>query len=104
MSDYIKREDVINAIRKMVTLIWNLDGLDYGEPMQGLIIPADVISEITSIKSADVRENVHGIWLVKDGWYSECSACKKYYVHRGDEYDYRFCPGCGADMRGEPDE
>lgn len=30
-----------------------------------------------------------------------CSACSRYWIADGDEYDYRYCPNCGAKMKGE---
>ena len=82
------------------------------------IVPADVNAEsykrgwndaIDSIiecePTADVRENVRGEWI-KDyrnllGYQiprKKCSVCGAIVA---DVSDYRFCPNCGADMRGE---
>ena len=53
--------------------------------------------------TADVRENVRGEWIPdceydgEDDWYFwTCSECN----YDSDE-QYRFCPNCGADMRGD---
>lgn len=29
-----------------------------------------------------------------------CTACSKYWIPDGDEYDYHYCPNCGARMKG----
>ena len=65
--------------------------------------------------TADVRENVRGEWRDCDGnpvelnlgsptrscWCSKCGA----WLTASDEYYVigKFCPNCGADMRGEKD-
>lgn len=32
-----------------------------------------------------------------------CSACEKYWILDGDQYDFRFCPNCGAKMEVSED-
>ena len=50
--------------------------------------------------------NLHAIWISQgevEGWFlqAQCSECKKWahkmnpYTH---EFEYNFCPSCGADM------
>ena len=49
-------------------------------------------------KMADVRENVHGEWVLHEKPYMrECSNCKVWF--RFDMPRNSFCPNCGADMR-----
>lgn len=52
--------------------------------------------------SADVRENVHGEWIHKDGIYGVtfCSKCD-FELHINNS---NFCPNCGADMKKEVEE
>ena len=61
---------------------------------------------IDDAKAADVRENVRGEWI-KGGeqpYFRKhfdivvCSICNK----RGEKR-WKFCPNCGADMRGDKD-
>ena len=93
MSDYIKREDAIKALER-----WHISG----------------VLLLAPVPSADVRENVRGEWLphpIKGNReWDVCSACgigckrREYGIHaNGDkwvtEYNFPFCPNCGADMR-----
>lgn len=79
---------------------------------------------IDEISTADVRENVHGRWIIKASsrfWSYErvcCSECgwsisriidtparptRKPYVRKRDDYNY--CPNCGAQMvQGEEEQ
>ena len=46
--------------------------------------------------SADVRENVHGEWIIHRGNWAdefECSVCHKVSKMQGN-----FCPNCGSRM------
>lgn len=52
---------------------------------------------IDDIPTADVRENVRGEWIKKEGslWtLATCSVCGKLSV----DGDKPFCPNCGAEM------
>ena len=58
-----------------------------------------------NVPTADVRENVRGEWIKYYKNLScyqiprkKCSVCGAIVA---DVSDYRFCPNCGADMRGE---
>ena len=78
MSDYIKREDAISAVKHA----W-AKGL---EPSQYLeIIPA-----------ADVVEVKHGEWIKDEGGIVICSNCGE--EHCWDEYRAPYCDQCGAKM------
>ena len=53
-------------------------------------------------------EQKAGKWepiMVFDGYVDfRCSACHRYRFHNGEmRKKYKFCPNCGADMRGEQD-
>lgn len=57
---------------------------------------------LRSIPAADVRPVVRGRWIKYAPHNSDmmtCSECEKYWILDGDQYDYHFCPNCGADMR-----
>ena len=89
MTDYIKREDAINAIN--------------GITMYRGTIPYDsTLFNIDKIQSADVRENVKAKIIDNGGAY-QCSNCKAIL---SSEIDYiiedhkpiSYCPNCGARM------
>jgi hypothetical protein len=112
MSDYISREEVKDIIRMGVSTDTDADK-EY------------VCELIDSLKTADVRENIHGEWIPKER-ATECSididiVCSecgyvgiKTYAHGYEldeiniqkvrdytkELDMNFCTCCGADMRG----
>lgn len=83
MADYIKREDVLQAI-------------------------AGLLNVTEQIDSADVVEVRHGRWkVVNDGYgdnayICECSKCKDtVWVYRNTDRKWNYCPNCGARMDGE---
>lgn len=89
-KDLIKREDAIKALYKYS------------------FVSKDVIEkEINAIPSADRPQ---GEWL--EHWYPhfdvagiECSICSKDVPYWGRNYDMpRYCPFCGARMKGADDE
>lgn len=79
----------------------------------GKVTLQQVYADIQSITPADVRENKHGRWIGENGETvgidangfvedtATCSECGAWLV-ASDEYwvKGRFCPDCGADMRG----
>lgn len=100
MDDYIKRQDVLDAI-------WLVDpqndGSDGGTVvLQNLeLTSADAESIVSEIPAADVRPVVRGRWSEKPyllGTTNVCSVCGENYGMPHGKYN--FCPNCGADMRG----
>ena len=103
MPDYIDRDAVYDAI--------SVDGgLNAYEK-------AYCIDIVRKIPAADVAPVRHGSWLNFYGDFStaECDICAEIYEVSPDEYPrkeffdafkefYKFCPNCGADMRGSNDE
>ena len=66
---------------------------------------AKAVDAIQYMDVADVRPVVHGKWLDRSsGWTfnSECNKCG-FIVHEQFIKTYKYCPNCGADMRGEKD-
>lgn len=96
MTDYIRREDALFALRKA----------ERGGSMTALTQLERAYAEIREMPAADVAEVGHGQWYVLDdcanaGLY--CSACSR-RVHR-EEFAYKnlkskYCPHCGARMDG----
>lgn len=105
MSDLIRREDAIKAVRCNAV---DIDADPY---------PHDCVCDL--LEAIPTIEPKRGEWEEKETFYNgdekptieewqsaRCSACGKYhttpYMYYFDNYD--FCPHCGADMRGEDDE
>jgi len=68
---------------------------------------ADAIAAyIKSIPAADVVPVRHGRWLKyapRNSDLMTCSECEKYWILDGDQYDYHYCPNCGALMDKDGD-
>ena len=72
--------------------------------------------KIEDVPTADVRENVHGEWIIRKcalgHEYTECSNCNTVFdieTHNGtlEWIDLRgasFCPNCGCQIRGEKND
>lgn len=50
---------------------------------------------------ADVAPVRHGWWIKCTSTYCMCSECKRYWIPIDDQYDYHYCPNCGAKMDKE---
>lgn len=98
MSDLIRREDAIKAIAEVLSLnrfssfkdIKNFD--KFAERMLRNVPSADrPQGEWKSVKAS----------IYPYGCDVECSICG----HRmGSSFGYKYCPMCGADMKGADDE
>lgn len=69
-----------------------------------LCLYEDLPALIDSIPAADVRPVVRGRWIKYYPHNSDmltCSECEKYWILDGDQYDFHFCPNCGAWMEEE---
>lgn len=94
MTDYIPREAAFNAVLKLVPKVDD-DGYCW-------VIRGDAATAIDSIPAADVRPVVRGRWeKCRGGDMCICSACYKYYIAVDEQYDFNFCPNCGAYMKGD---
>ena len=77
MSEYIKREDVMERVGR-----WQLN-------------TREAIAEmIMSVPSADLVERKKGEWYDRGSLSCRCSNCRC----KSPE-EFSFCPNCGADMR-----
>lgn len=60
--------------------------------------------KIEKIPAADVRENVRGEWKWIQSYNDvKCTVCGEVYPY-DDVCLFKYCPNCGANMRGEKDE
>lgn len=102
MSDYIKREDAIQANVSQVEFCKS-EGLDFS----GKLHIDSIINNLKHIPAADVAERKRGKWMeamldheafgVRPTTHY-CSEC-----HQIISFRTFYCPNCGAEMRGEDD-
>lgn len=77
------------------------------------LIDADELIEMAYRMRLDSREQIacmiesaptiepeqkHGRWLSCATTDLMCSNCLYYWIPKGDQYDYHYCPNCGARM------
>ena len=97
MSDYIKREDVINIVCDACNDKFS------EEPCE----PPDcaIFNVLKEYPAANVIEQRYGKWLMKGLYEGRCSECG--FTQIGTHYNntyvfkpdiYRYCPCCGARM------
>ena len=89
MTDYIKREDAIDAV--CGDCPYNCSEAPKEKH------PCMEYKELMKIPSADVAPVRHGRWAetVTDGFlFVSCSACG----FKTGRIDYNYCPNCGAKM------
>lgn len=94
MSEYIKREDALNAIRK--------------SPISNMSTRLFCVDAIADIPAADVVERKRGKWIYQfheDEVGVTCSECgmyeesfAKWIYDDGYRVVYNYCPYCGAEM------
>lgn len=96
MSDYIKRDDVLDYLRGLLAL---------GDAV--FIDPAKEIEIVESIPAADVEPVRRGHWKLDEEEFEwGCGVCgehicvKWYGEGRDRTYRMPFCPRCGAKMEG----
>ena len=90
MDEYIKRQEIRDAL-------YDADAIT----MEGVKI-------LNQFPAADVEPVRHGYWENANGrpktYIRKCSVCGKEAYFCGRGCSYKFCPNCGADMRGDSDE
>lgn len=65
-------------------------------------VDSDFEALVNDIPAVDVRLNVRGEWMISsDGYHPYCSECK---TEPESGKMTKYCPECGADMRGKNDE
>lgn len=99
-GDYIRRQDVFDAI-------WKVDPENDGSDGCTIVLKnidmtsAEVESIVDGIPAADVRPIVRARWIYKGldkGW--ECSNCRSRCLlnYESDFFNSAYCPHCGAYM------
>lgn len=95
MSEWIRREDALDAIQKRADEVDSV----YSAFWEGLKIAQDIVEKVPSAEP----ERKKGKWI-HDGsqWANRwiCSECEYKWFHSKEEA--HFCPNCGSKMmRGE---
>lgn len=86
MIEYINRERVRRAIRKVVACVTC--------PMH---IAAGIYQELDFIPAEDAAPVVHGRWInIENKTAIKCSACS--HIFDRNIYGFGYCPVCGAKM------
>lgn len=100
MNDLISRQAAIDAFEGEV----EVTGLANAVAVRGYANL--VLDRILRLPSAE-PERKTGRWIV-DNEYIDCSVCRREKWSRVPYESlvrrFRYCPNCGADMRGESDE
>ena len=85
MSKYIEREKIGKMIDRCKGLI--------------VINAVDVSAAIDELPAADVAPVVHGRWLKNTRFKEKRRKCSECGFH--SEFEFNYCPNCGAKMDGE---
>ena len=104
MAEYIERDKVLEEIDDMISNIAFTS--PYQREIEAIVVGMERTRDrVEDAPAADVAPVRRGEWLLRHvghGHYWECSACHTnpcIYVTK----DTKFCPNCGADMRGDTD-
>jgi len=117
MSDLISREEAIDALNIGAELLRrvlddvDIVGAERAKYEWGLGLIESYISDMEELLSVDAEPVKHGKFIETefDGYANgnpvyyewKCSECG--CIFEEEEPTYRYCPNCGADMRGEND-
>ena len=100
MSDLIERQTALDAIQQRADRVDSV----YSAFWEGLIIAQDIVKNIPSAEP----ERKRGKWVYKPNEYDdntyECSQCGEPWTlidGTPEENNMKFCPNCGAELRGE---
>lgn len=108
MAEYIEREAAMNVLVLLAWQDFNLS--DSFQTYLDALKDADI--QFRSLPAADVKPVVRGEWRHKKnknwqgGGVTYCSVCRYGFSDGGYhavEEHFRYCPACGADMRGDKD-
>ena len=105
MSDLIKREDAIEAIGA------DIDEIDAFNPSAG-IMKACIRRAIWKVMGVSSADRPQGEWIdaeipLESGGsmpIQACNLCKTFYPLAYTGGGHRFCPNCGARMKGADDD
>lgn len=110
MGDYIKLDDAVDLIHRYYKFIGKgIGGIERFEIESNRIT---LEKAMLSIPPADVVERKRGEWIDEPNCFCRCSECGSHFASFNTSLEldkrwrmrYRYCPTCGADMRGENDD
>lgn len=95
MSDYIKREDALNKLSRIIDYCQN------DNKVSALTALFQVGDMLMDCKAADVAEVRYGYWSWCGGNLHRCTACntKTHVDECMGEPIYEYCPYCGTLMQ-----
>ena len=110
MTDYIRREDALNASKIVYIEYLEIDDDQYIEG-EADYFPVVFKKDIEKIPAADVVEQKHGQWLITDRYHDfmdgteltilKCSECGDEFSLDGERPAKKYCSNCGARMDGD---
>ena len=91
MAEYIDKNKAIELIKELENI------KDVSEAEEWVDIFITTINELPMVVIE--AEPKHGRWKVlASGNDAICTNCEHYWIPNGDQYDYLYCPYCGARM------
>lgn len=100
MPEYIEREALIVDIAE--TVVFTVKG-GASLPTSEMRGANKVVDRIKSAPTADVVEVRHSEWkqVVFDDGAKSCKCCMACGTFVEPQYNYKYCPNCGAKMDGK---
>lgn len=96
-NDLIRRSDAIRAVSKVD---------DYGDGI-GFEVRSHCLVELELVPSADRPQGEWKLEILENGKYGArvvCSACGYKHFDSLEKKYTKFCPNCGAKMKGADDD
>lgn len=102
MAEYIEKQHLLDFLNACI---------EEEKGTRHQVIVEAIKMTIERMPSADVVERKKGEWMAtkfsfklehqsERHTYYTCSVCNASYECENADYDFSFCPNCGADMRG----
>lgn len=109
MEELIKKSDAIKNIDEL-WVKWRTDGTGHiHTPFVGEVAAVDCCK--TAVLQTQAVESKQGEWIINDAGDTECSVCgetENKFIYGTESWygkgESRFCPNCGARMKGINDE
>jgi len=103
MTEYIEKDVVINDIGELFTICYETLPNEYGHHF---IVEEELqthLNFVRNLPTADVKPVIRGKWIntyIQGVHHYRCTNCGEYIEAIWmANFDYNFCPNCGADMR-----